>query len=85
MRHGRKKPYSEMGIKRLPCVRCGQPATQQWQICADLNLYRPICTECDVLLNELVLEFTRDPEVQEKIQRYRECLIHSMLSPACKS
>lgn len=85
MRHGRRQPYTETGIKRLPCVRCGKPATQQWQICADGNLFRPICTECDVLLNEMVLRFARDPEVQEKIERYRECLISSMLSQPCTS
>jgi hypothetical protein len=78
MRHGRRQPYTETGIKRLPCARCGAPATQQWSACADNNLYRPICTECDIALNELVLEFMRDPEVKEKIKRYRECLISSM-------
>lgn len=28
-RHGRVKPYTEIGVRRLPCVRCGRPATQQ--------------------------------------------------------
>jgi hypothetical protein len=78
MKHGRKRPYTETGIKRLPCARCGAPATQQWKVCADGSLNRPICTECDIALNELVLEFMRDPEAQEKLKRYRECLISSM-------
>jgi hypothetical protein len=38
----RKKPYTEAGVKRLCCVRCGKPAKYQWQICSDGNNYRPI-------------------------------------------
>ena len=69
-RHGRKKPYTSAGIKRLPCSRCGKPSLHQWQICSDGNLWRPVCKECDILLNELVLEFMRDPECGEKMFRY---------------
>lgn len=68
-RHGRKTPYTEQGIKRLPCVRCGKPSVQQWQACSD-GLCRPICVACDVELNRRVLTFMRDPDVDEKIQRY---------------
>lgn len=73
MKHGRRKPYTERGIKRIPCVRCGKPATQQWRACAD-GLWRPICTECDVMLNRLVLLFMFDDEVEEKIDKYQEKL-----------
>lgn len=75
MKHGRKKPYTERGIKRLPCVRCGEKATQQWRACAD-GLWRPICTECDVMLNRLVLLFMLVDldEVDEKIDKYQEKL-----------
>jgi hypothetical protein len=55
--HGRRKPYTQTGIRRLPCFRCGAPASQQWNICSDGNLYRPICLECDIQLNALVLHF----------------------------
>jgi hypothetical protein len=71
MRHGRKKPYTEVGIKRLPCARCGEPATQQWRACAD-GLWRPICTKCDVVLNVIVLTFMGDPDVVDKTKRYCE-------------
>ena len=70
--HGRRQPYSEKGIRRLPCVKCGLPAHQQWQICSDDNLYRPICLDCDIALNALVLEWIGFPDWQEKLQRYKE-------------
>lgn len=70
MRSGRKKPYTEIGIRRLGCVRCGRPSTQQWRACAD-GLWRPICTECDIELNGKVLVWMRDPDAAEKIAEYR--------------
>ena len=69
--HGRKKPYTEIGIGRLPCFRCGAPAETQWQICADGNLFRPICWKCDTALNEAVLKFMGDPSWKEKIIQYK--------------
>jgi NAD-dependent SIR2 family protein deacetylase len=70
-RPGRRAPYTERGIRRLRCVRCGEQASQQWRACAD-GLWRPICTDCDVLLNRLALFFMADPEAEEKIDRYME-------------
>ena len=70
--YGRKKPYTEIGIRRVPCARCGAPSTQQWQTCADGSLWRGVCTECDIQLNTLVLVFMDDPDVDEKIKAYRE-------------
>ena len=69
MRHGRKKPYTETGIKRCKCARCGKPAIHQWNICAD-KCYRPICGDCDVALNRLVLRFMNDPDWKEKANIY---------------
>jgi hypothetical protein len=71
MRHGRKKPYTDAGVKRLPCAKCGRPATQQWRACAD-GLWRPICTKCDIMLNGMVLQFMNDPELVTKMKRYVE-------------
>lgn len=71
-KHGRRKPYTERGIARLPCFRCGDPATQQWQICSDGNLFRPICTGCDIALNNLVLEFMRHPDRVDLVRAYAE-------------
>ena len=68
----RKTPYTERGIKRLKCIRCGNPAEHQWQICSDGNQWRPICIECDIALNELVLKWIGFPDWEEKIFSYRE-------------
>lgn len=70
-RHGRSKPYTSQGIRRLPCCRCGSPSRFQWQMCADNRLFRPLCLECDVALNKLILTWLGDPEVEEKINNYR--------------
>ena len=53
----RKKPYTEIGIKRIPCKRCGEPSRFQWQVCALYNEYMGVCGPCDVLLNGIVLDF----------------------------
>ncbi len=76
-RHGRKEPYTEIGIRRLPCFRCGAPASQQWNICSDGNLYRPICTDCDLALNRLVLEWMGfEPwRIEAKMAEYRSRLL----------
>lgn len=69
-RHGRKTPYTEAGIGRVPCVRCGSRARFQWQACADSRLYRPLCEDCDIDLNRVVLEWAGDPDAKAKIARY---------------
>jgi len=66
----RKTPYTENGIKRLCCARCGEPADCQWQICSDDRLFRPLCKTCDVLLNALVLAWVGHPEAENLIARY---------------
>lgn len=72
MKPGRKQPYTDIGIRRLACVRCGKPARFQWQICSDGNLYRPLCAGCDIALNELVLRWIGDPDADAKISAYRQ-------------
>lgn len=76
-RTGRRKPYTEIGVRRLKCIRCGEQAVHQWNACADGNLWRPICQECDILLNRLVLMFmfpNNQYENNRKIERYIETL-----------
>lgn len=58
----------------MACARCGATPTQQWNICSDGNVYRPICVECDIEINRMVLEFIGDPEAKSKIERYAERL-----------
>ena len=66
----RKKPYTENGINRLKCFRCNRKAKFQWNICADDNTYRPICIECDIKLNKLVLKFMGFKDWRNKMKRY---------------
>lgn len=68
----RRTQYSDRYVAKSPCARCGKPSLHQWQICADGNRWRTICEACDVLLNELVLRFIRDPDRAEKMRAYRE-------------
>ncbi len=67
---GRKKPYLFREISRVACARCGKPSQHQWQICADDNTYRGLCTECDIELNGMVLQWIGFPDWQEKLQKY---------------
>lgn len=71
-RHGRKTPYTEVGIRRVPCYRCGKPASFQWQACADGRLFRPLCLNCDIALNKLVLHWMGDPDADMKITKYKQ-------------
>jgi transcription elongation factor Elf1 len=67
---GRRKPYSAIGISRIPCARCGKPSTQQWSICSNGNRYLGVCTECDIRLNVLVLKFFRFKNISRMIRQY---------------
>lgn len=68
----RYEPYTAKGIKRVPCPRCGAPSSQQWTICATFHAYHPICLECDIAINRMVLEFMRFPDVDKTIAAYRK-------------
>jgi len=75
----RRRPYTEIGIRRLKCVRCGEQAKEQWSACADGNVWRPICPACDVKLNAMALKFMRVPDWKAKMRRYtkRRLLPHA--------
>jgi len=68
MYYGRKKPYTDKGIGRVPCFRCGKPSVSQWQVCANDNRFLGVCKDCDIELNRLVLEFFR---IEELIKDYK--------------
>jgi len=67
----RKKPYYELGIRRLKCIRCGDTASEQWQVCADGNNYRPLCLACGDALNGMVLKWMGHPNPRAAIREYR--------------
>ena len=68
----RKKPYTQIGIRRIPCARCGKPSRYQWQICALDNLHHGVCAQCDVELNAAVLQFFKVPDWRNKLLAYKE-------------
>ncbi len=68
----RKKPYTEIGILRKKCFRCSARAKFQWQICADDNIWRPLCADCDIKLNEMVLRFMKFKNWKKKVEDYRK-------------
>jgi len=70
--NGRKQPYTEKGIERLPCIRCGEKALHQWQICSDGRLFRPLCIHCDIALNELVLRWIGFKDWRKKMADYKK-------------
>lgn len=70
----RKKPYTEIGISRKRCIRCGEEAFSQWQVCADGGNFRPLCKQCDIDLNGLVLDWMKHPEADKAMRKYEEHL-----------
>ena len=69
-RLGRKKPYTERGISRVPCLRCGKPSRYQWQACSLGNRWIAVCPECDVGLNSAALRYAGVPGWKEIIANY---------------
>lgn len=67
-----RPPYSAGGIRRLTCSRagCGRKAYATWGACADDNVQRPLCAECDVEVNRIVLDWMGDPDAIEKMAAY---------------
>ena len=71
---GRKEPYTEIGISRIKCTRCGQSSDQQWQVCANKNRYCGLCDDCDIALNEMVLKFMKIPHAKKLMKFYKKLL-----------
>lgn len=69
----RKTPYTEIGIKRLKCFRndCNNKAMYQLQIRADNNVYRPICLDCYIEINKIVLDFMGFDNQVEMMNKYK--------------
>lgn len=68
----RLKPYTEIGIRRQPCTRCGKPSRYQWQICADKRIFRTLCADCDVELNAMVMRWVWGDTREADIEAYRQ-------------
>jgi hypothetical protein len=72
---GRRKKYTERGISRVPCCRCGEPSMYQWQCCANGNRWMGLCPSCDVDLNRVTLEWMGHPHRDQLIEEYRKFTI----------
>jgi len=68
---GRHKLYTKIGLRRLSCVRCGDPAARQVRFSVD-GLWKPVCRQCDEELQLIFLVYLGDPDIDSKIERYRE-------------
>ncbi len=67
---GRKKPYTEIGIRRLKCRRCGKKCVAQWSACANNMQYIPMCLDCDIEINRMVLEYFNIPNRKLLMKEY---------------
>ena len=71
----RKTPYTQRGLSRLKCIRCGARASTQWQVCSGGNTYRPLCRSCDIALNQLVLVWMNHPDAQKLLEKYSRSVV----------
>ena len=69
MKYRRTKPYSSIGIRRVPCTRCGNPSEFQWRACA-MGGWMGVCKKCDILLNRMVLRFFKVDSAKEIMADY---------------
>lgn len=70
--HGRRQPYTERGIKRVPCVRCGKPSHHQWNACSLGKRWFALCVECDIGLNRAALQYMQIPDAAAIIEAYAQ-------------
>lgn len=71
----RPRVYTDRGLKRVGCSRCGAPASEQWQLRACVTgrmLWYPLCLAHDIELNRLVVEFLQVPRGDELLAAYIE-------------
>lgn len=70
----RLRPYTEAGLGRVPCARCGSPSRFQWSIdvCALRRkiVWVGLCTEHDIELNAQSLEYIRWPDREAAMRDY---------------
>lgn len=72
---GRQKPYTEAGLARVPCRRCGKPSSAQWHLrpCAlgsGAYAWYGLCREHDLELNRIVVTFMGVPGGEAMLERY---------------
>jgi len=75
----RRKPYTSIGIKRIPCKKCGKPSVYQWSSCSLGNSYFGVCADCDIRLNNLLLVFFDIDNRVELIDSYRKRVLNAAI------
>lgn len=66
----RLKPYTPKQLEKEKCFRCGAPAEYQWSACADQNVWRPLCRQCDFDLNVMVIKWMGFKDWKRKLKDY---------------
>lgn len=51
------KEMTAAQLRKMKCCRCEKQAEYQWSACADNNVWRPLCAQCDFDLNVLVMQW----------------------------
>jgi NAD-dependent SIR2 family protein deacetylase len=79
---GATEPIELDALWGTACVRCGAPSQCQWAICANDGRYLPLCLDCDIALNRVVLAFL-NVEPEEFIEDYCAKLTSKGLMDGC--
>jgi hypothetical protein len=69
----RSKPYTVVGLARVKCAHCGEPASRQWSLrpCAlGRTAWYPLCAAHDLTLNATVLHFLNVPDADALLAAY---------------
>lgn len=77
----RRKPYTERGLRRMECASCGEKSTSQWSACALDGKFFPLCTRCDVELNEVAVRYVFGERWDIELKAYREKKIPQLELP----
>lgn len=71
MKHTRRTPYTERGISRVPCVKCGKPSVHQWRICST-DAWTAVCRPCDEAINAQIAAWAfGEVEANRLLAKYR--------------
>lgn len=68
----RKRPFGIRQLYQQKCHCCGGPARFQWNACADGNVWRALCSLCDVKINIAVMKVLDPANWRERILKYCE-------------
>ena len=82
---GSRDEYSTAAIVHIPCLRCGTPSAQQFNICALGERFYGVCTRCDIGINRAVLCYIRYPQRRMIMRAYTRRALHNETRTPCHS